>query len=364
MRELAKAQAASGLYKAVGVGVIVDTRWPAIYHDELRQAAPYDYLARTPGMFGTLQDLWQRIQKPPIDSWVEDLLARSGAGRCVVHFHNAWLSGVFLPLKTVKQGRAQVVTTFHGVNGHFRGQPVRQRIHQWMAARLIKHGAKLTSVDRANLERAERLLGLEPKYFTVVPNGMTDTTLRACPKLGGAEHFTAGHVGSISSAKGWQILVEAAKQLRTAGHKINLVLAGRGPEAELAQKLANESGGWIAYDGFVPGPRETVMPKLDALVLMSEQEGLPMAIIEAFSTGLPVVATAVGGVPEAVSDGSNGFLVDRNAVSLAAALERLLKVPGKLRALSQQARQAFEERYEISRIVAQYDVLYSKDGRV
>jgi glycosyltransferase involved in cell wall biosynthesis len=360
MRELAKAQTVSGLYAAVGVAVIVDSRWPAVYHDELRQAAPYDYLARTPKMFGTMQDLWQRIEKPPIDAWVDDLLARSGASRCFVHFHNAWLSGVFLPLKSVRQGRARVVTTFHGVNGHFRGQPVRQRIHQWMAARLIKHGARLTSVDRANLERANRLLGLEAKHFTVVPNGMTDTSLRACPRLAGAEDFTVGHVGNINSAKGWQILLEAVKQLRTAGHKIKLVLAGRGPDAELAQKLAQENSGWINYEGFVPDPRETIMPKLDALVLMSEQEGLPMAIIEAFSTGLPVIATAVGGVPEAVSDGTNGYLVERNAVSLAAALDHFLQVPEKLQSFSQQARRAFEERYEISRIVAQYDRLYSE----
>jgi glycosyltransferase involved in cell wall biosynthesis len=137
-------------------------------------------------------------------------------------------------------------------------------------------------------------------------------------------------------------------------------LAGRGPDAELAQKLAQENSGWINYEGFVPDPRETIMPKLDALVLMSEQEGLPMAIIEAFSTGLPVIATAVGGVPEAVSDGTNGYLVERNAVSLAAALDHFLQVPEKLQSFSQQARRAFEERYEISRIVAQYDRLYSE----
>jgi glycosyltransferase involved in cell wall biosynthesis len=73
-----------------------------------------------------------------------------------------------------------------------------------------------------------------------------------------------------------------------------------------------------------------------------------------------VIATAVGGVPEAVSDGTNGYLVERNAVSLAAALDHFLQVPEKLQSFSQQARRAFEERYEISRIVAQYDRLYSE----
>ena len=72
----------------------------------------------------------------------------------------------------------------------------------------------------------------------------------------------------------------------------------------------------ILLKGFVANPREMVLPKVDALVLMSEQEGLPMAIIEALSMGVPVIATAVGGVPEAVIDGQKraaGRTVGRGA---------------------------------------------------
>lgn len=358
MRELAKAQAASELYAGVGIGVISSKDWPLEYDEELNRTKLPVYRASTVKVFGTAQFLWQRFQRPPLDSWMEKLMIHAGAERCVVHFHNAWLSGVFLPLAQVTQGRAKAVATFHGVNAHFRRQPIRRRIHRWMAGRLIKYQAILTSVDRANLKRAESLLGMNPDKFKVIPNGIADTHYRACPCLNGAKTFTVGHVGSIMSAKGWLLLVQAVKDLREKGCAIDVVLAGDGAEAERARALAKDGGGWLVYEGFVPNPREAVMPRLDALVLMSEQEGLPMAIIEALSVGLPVIATSVGGIPEVVADGRNGLLVVRTVADLSRALKSLIDDRRLLETMSMQARRDFEQRYEISKIVSHYDEAY------
>jgi glycosyltransferase involved in cell wall biosynthesis len=100
------------------------------------------------------------------------------------------------------------------------------------------------------------------------------------------------------------------------------------------------------------------MKELDALVLMSEQEGLPMAIIEALSIGVPVIATPVGGVPEAVTDGKTGFLIPRSADDLAKVLVRLAGDRVLLASMSTQARCDFEARFEISKVVAQYHSVY------
>jgi glycosyltransferase involved in cell wall biosynthesis len=360
MRELSKAQAASGLYAAVGLGVIADSAWPALYDSELKTAGLPHYRAATPKMFGTGQFLWQQIQRPPIDQWVEDLLARTGAKLCIVHFHNAWLSGTFLPLKTVCQGRARAVATFHGVNAHFYGQPIRQKIQQWLAAKLIKHKAILTSVDAGNLSRAKTILNLNPHGFTVVPNGIAALAMRPSLKLRADGTFTVGHIGSIVSAKGWRMLVEAAGRLREQGLNIKVLLAGRGEEESQARELALKSGGWISFEGFVAKPREMLMPQLDALVLMSEQEGLPMAIIEALSAGLPVIATPVGGVPECVVHEKNGFLVERTVEALMVAIRRLATDRQFYATLSRQAQSDFEQRFEISKIVSAYDAVYHK----
>ena len=83
-----------------------------------------------------------------------------------------------------------------------------------------------------------------------------------------------------------------------------------------------------------------------------------MAIIEALSMGVPVIATPVGGVPEAVVHGQNGLLVERSAEALTEALTSLVADPDKLRELSANARRAFEERFEISRVVSMYDEIY------
>ncbi len=359
MRGLAEGQSRSGLYEAVGIGIIADRAWPALCTQELVASGLPVYQKKTPKLFGTAQFLLQKIVRPPIDNWVRDLLKQSKAEKCIVHFHNAWLSGVFLPLATVREGLARVVVTVHGVNAHFRGQPVRQLIHQWFAAGLLKHKAALTSVDQANLERAWTILKLPQKHFTVIPNGVSDTSQRACPVLSGSKTFTLGHVGNINDAKGWKILVEAASRLRKRNRPVKVILAGRGPDAEQALQMARQNSEWLEYRGFVPNPRDAVFPELDALVLMSEQEGLPMAIVESFSLGLPVVATAVGGVPEAISNGRNGLLVARAPEALEKAIESLLDHPEKLQAFSAQARGDFVKRFEISGIISRYNQLYN-----
>jgi len=361
MKELAKAQNNSGFYKAVGIGIIADKAWPALCRDELAKSELHYYFCSTPKVFGTAQFLLQRIQRPPLDQWIKHFVAHAEVDHCIVHFHNAWLSGVFLPLSRLPENPTTVVVTVHGVNSHFRNQPVRQRIHQWMARRLVRYGALLTSVDRGNLRRAESLLKMSPETFTVIPNGIADTAARSDVQQVGAAPFEVGHIGSISSAKGWRILVEAAIKLREKGHAIKVTLAGRGDEARKAQELACEHQSWLSYQGFVPNPRETVMPTLDALVLMSEQEGLPMAIVEAMSVGLPVVATGVGGIPEVVTDGKTGFIIPRSVEALVESLERLIKVPEVRAKMSERARKDFEDRFEISRIVSRYHSLYAQN---
>ena len=172
MRDLAQAQAASGLFAGVGVAVVVDDTWPDAYRQEIRNIPVTFYEAACPRTFGTAAFLYQRIRKPDFRTWIRDLATRSGTDRVIVHFHNAWLSGVFLPLPKVPGVRVGAVATFHGVNEHFEGKPVRRLIHRWMAQRLMKYGAALTSVDGLNTAVAERVFGIARSRFHVIPNGL------------------------------------------------------------------------------------------------------------------------------------------------------------------------------------------------
>ena len=227
-----------------------------------------------------------------------------------------------------------------------------------MAARLIKFQATLTSVDASNLERAQRILKMQPERFTIIPNGVPGTNQRACPVLRGAPVFTVGHVGSLTEHKGWSIMAESVQALRATGRNVRYVIAGSGPDRIAVEALAQAHPESISYRGHAQQPRETVMPELDVLGLMSVQEGLPMSLIEALSVGLPVVATGVGGIPEAIRDGDNGRILPRDAVALTQAIGDLYDNKQKLAAMSASALKTFEERFEIGHIVRAYHSLY------
>ena len=360
MRDLALAQAASGLYGSVGLGVIVSRDWPAAYTEELRQLGLPTYRASTLKTFGTAQFLWQRLQRPPLQRWIDDLMERSGAERGVIHFHNAWMSGVFLPLQRATARPVTTVSTTHGVNAMLEGKPLRRFLHRWMAARLDRHASALTSVDRGNLPLAREMFGLEPDRFTVIPNGVADDSAAGAAIWSGTGEFRFGHVGSITGRKGWRIGAEAALRLAGEGKQIRYLIAGEGPEAAEAERLSREHPEVIEYLGHVAQPRRHLFAKLHALTAMSVHEGLPMTIIEAMAVGVPVLATAVGGIPEAVADGRTGFLIPRDVEALADKLRALYASPDLWQTMTGHAREDFLRSFEIARIVDRYDEVYRR----
>jgi D-inositol-3-phosphate glycosyltransferase len=95
-------------------------------------------------------------------------------------------------------------------------------------------------------------------------------------------------------------------------------------------------------------------------VLSSDTEGMPGAVLEAMSMGLPVVATAVGGTPEILEDGLTGRLVPpRDPIALAAAITAVLDAPDR-RAMGARGRATVVERYSPNRVVQETDTLYRR----
>ncbi len=126
-------------------------------------------------------------------------------------------------------------------------------------------------------------------------------------------------VANMRSEKGYDVLLEAARLAVAAGVRVRFVSVGRGPlEAELA--AAVEAGGLAGSFRSLGTRTDTprLMAGADVFVLPSHQEGLPVALMEAMSAGLPVVATMVGGVPDVVTDGVEGILVPPGRADLLA----------------------------------------------
>jgi glycosyltransferase involved in cell wall biosynthesis len=143
--------------------------------------------------------------------------------------------------------------------------------------------------------------------------------------------------GRLSPEKGHRFLVDAAARLNQAGEKAFFVFCGDGPcysaLIEQSKKLGVHSR--CRFPGFQRNIEE-IFHAMDLMVLPSLTEGLPNVILEAFSLAKPVVATRVGGVPELVIDGKNGYVVEKERPDLLAnAIAKSLADPEKMRCMGE-----------------------------
>lgn len=153
-------------------------------------------------------------------------------------------------------------------------------------------------------------------------------------------------VGRLSREKDHLTLLDAVARLRPrfAPH---LVIVGEGPERERIEERIRALG--LEESVILTGQRDSAEPYYgiaDVAVLSSWSEGSPNALLEAMAARVPVVATAVGGVPEIVTHGESALLVEPgDAGRLAASMERLLEDPRLASALAGRARELIQERY-------------------
>jgi glycosyltransferase involved in cell wall biosynthesis len=143
-----------------------------------------------------------------------------------------------------------------------------------------------------------------------------------------------GTVARLVGVKDIGLLLEAARVLRDRRPGLRVVVVGEGPERAALQRQAAAAGlsDVVEFRGEVR-PAWSALREFQVYALTSISEGVPLSVLEAMSMGLPVVATAVGGIPEIIDDGVNGYLVPRGgdrtatAAALAERLETLLADP-------------------------------------
>lgn len=137
-------------------------------------------------------------------------------------------------------------------------------------------------------------------------------------------------VGRLTGSKGYDLLLEAVADLEKQGLKLQLDIVGDGPEmqqlVELAEKL--ELSDVVSFQGSQDSTyvREAMMQS-DLFVISSRDEGLPRTLLEAVATGVPVVATRVGGIPSAAASIPSVNVVDVTASSIAAGIRDVLSHP-------------------------------------
>jgi glycosyltransferase involved in cell wall biosynthesis len=187
-----------------------------------------------------------------------------------------------------------------------------------------------------------RRSGFPADSISVVPNGVPYAPVQRGPHRPGLE-WTVGSVALFRPRKGLEILLEAMAQLRQRGLLFRLRAVGPFETADYETHIrqhAEQLGlldaiDWVGFRDDVPAE----LARMDLLVLPSLfGEGLPMVVLEAMAAGVPVIATRVEGVPEAIDDGLHGLLAHPgDPRDLASCLERVIRGEADWGALRQNA---------------------------
>lgn len=169
-----------------------------------------------------------------------------------------------------------------------------------------------------------------------------------------------GTVGRLNPVKRQEVLVRAFARLRAAIPDAHLVLVGDGPSRDELRGLVAQLGveDSVHFAGYQAEP-ERFLQIMNVFALTSGMEGLPLSILEAWAVGLPVVASAVGGVPDLIAEGEDGFLFPSgDEEKLAAILADLLRNPERARQIGNAARRKVTEQYDLRRMADDYDREY------
>lgn len=175
------------------------------------------------------------------------------------------------------------------------------------------------------------------------------------------------YLGRIEDAKGIDVLLDATARAHRQGAAWRLVCGGTG-EIEQANQQRIHLGlpeSAVTFAGWVDGERKRqLLRDCDLLVLPSRAENMPVVVLEAFAYGKPVVATAVGGIPDVVTEGVDGFLVAAgDAGALAERLVALHHQRDELPRLGHAGRLKVEAHYAPAVVVARVEALYRECWR-
>ena len=288
-------------------------------------------------------------------------LARLVRGADVVHGHSS-KAGFLARLAAAAQGRrSSVAFTPHGWS-FWAADGVEGALYRRLE-RVAAHWCETIVV----LSDAERQAGLaagvgRAGQYRVIPNGVELDRFAAAPEPVPGRILC---VGRLAPPKRPDTILDALALVRRELPEAELHVVGDGPlraqvEARTAALGLGDAVRLLGTSTDVPG----LLRGAACLALASDYEGLPLAVLEAMAAGVPVVASAVGGVPELVADGRTGLLVQPgSADGLAAALGELLRDPARARALGDAGRELARERYSRERMAAEHERLWEQLAR-
>jgi len=281
------------------------------------------------------------------------------AGVSVVHTHNPHALIYGAPAAAL--AGAVAVHTKHGMNPD---TPRRLWLRR-VAGRLAgAHVAVTPALARVALKAGD----CDGPRLHVVPNGVDLARFKpsrraraqARLELGiPGDAWVVGTVGRLSPEKDQSVLVDAVSNM--LGERRQLVIVGDGPErAALSARVGATGRARYVHMTGARSDVQNMLAAFDAFALTSRTEGLPLVLLEAMAMGLPVVSSAVGGIPDLIEHRVTGFLFPSGDVArLARQLGALANDFSLSRQIGEAARRQVLARYSLDRMAHEYETLYS-----
>ncbi len=241
------------------------------------------------------------------------------------------------------------------------------RLRMWLDGHLISRFAtSFVAVSAANRERMIALEGVSPEKIRVIPTawvphlGPSDGNIRA--ELGlGPDAQVIGVAAVMRKEKALEVMLDAHAMLVSRLPDVHLVIAGDGPcRPELERQISRLGVGASVHLLGRRNDVDGILNRVDVGALSSDWEGSPLFVFECRAARVPLVATAVGGVPELVQSGRTGLLVPpRDPRALAEAIEQVLTDRALSQRLAEEAAKDLHQ-FEIGTVAGRFADLYEQ----
>jgi glycosyltransferase involved in cell wall biosynthesis len=288
------------------------------------------------------------------------VLADHLRARGAVHMHNHFgdASGSLTMIASEMSGIPFSIT-LHGPTIFF-------EMHWWRLDAKVARAAFVACIS--HFCRSQAMLFSDEAHWgklRIVHCGVTPADYGTRPRGAFSGHLA--FVGRLDAVKGVPLLLEAFATARARHPQARLTIAGDGPARARLEARTRALGleGAVHFAGYLDEPAVArLLETSDMLVLPSFAEGLPVVLMEAFASRIPVIASQVAGVPELVEDGVSGFIVPPGDVeTLAARMDRLLSDPTLCAAMGTAGRAKVEVAHDIGTEVAKLRALFAEAGQ-
>ena len=262
--------------------------------------------------------------------------------------------------------RKPVIATFHGMVD----VGPRERFRAFKLWVLNRGVSRFVAVSKSLRDAIAHAGLLDAARCEIIYNGIDlsrygrsdERTLRTRLALPG-DAILIGSLGNIRPAKGYDLLIRAARRISDRFPRVHFVIAGE-PKSSLQRELDAlvrelQLEQRVHFVGFC-ADSAAYLGQLDYFLLSSTSEGLSIATVEALATGLPVVATRCGGPEEIIADDRDGVLVAIDEAALAEGVAALLEDPTRAERLAQTGRRTARERFDGDAMLDAYCRLYGR----